>query len=95
MSGYTVCTAVVLIGALPPALALAWFGRPVDRLVGLELTSAVSIVALLLISQVTGQSYELIVPLVLVVMSVAGTLVFTRLLERHPQPSEEASSSGT
>jgi multisubunit Na+/H+ antiporter MnhF subunit len=94
MSGYTVCTAVVLLGALPATLGLSWFGRPVDRLVGLELTSAVSVVALLLISQVTGQSYELIVPLVLVVMSVAGTLVFTRLLERRPQVPEEASSSG-
>lgn len=84
MSGYTVCAAVVMLGALVPALVLACSGRPVNRLIGLELTTAAITVAMLLVSQVTGQSYDLIVPLVLVVLSVTGTLVFTRLLGRPP-----------
>jgi multicomponent Na+:H+ antiporter subunit F len=71
-----------MIGGLAPALSLAASGRPMDRLIGLELTSATAIVAMLLISQITGESYDLIVPLVLVVLSVAGTLVFTRLIGR-------------
>jgi len=80
MTGYEVCTAVVMAGALPAGLLLSAADRSVDRLVGLELVSAASVVALLLLSQVTGESYDLIVPLVLVVLSVAGTLVFTRLV---------------
>lgn len=84
MSGYAVCAVVVMLGALLPALVLTSRGRPADRLVGLELTTASVTVAMLLVSQVTGQSYDLIVPLVLVVLSVTGTLVFTRLLGRPP-----------
>lgn len=80
MTGYEVCTAAVMAGALPAGLLLSATGRAVDRLVGLELVSAASVVALLLVSQVTGESYDLIVPLVLVALSVAGTLVFTRLI---------------
>lgn len=82
MSGYAVCAAVLLIAGLPAALWVSARGRPADRLIGLEITSAVATVAMLLIAQVSNQSYELIVPLVLVVLSVAGTLVFTRLIDR-------------
>lgn len=82
MSGYEVCAAALIIGALPPALFLALKRRPVDQLIGVEMASAVITVAMLLVAQVTGQSYELIVPLVLVVLAAAGTLVFTRLIER-------------
>lgn len=94
MTGYEICTVALVGGALPAALSLSWRGRPVDRLVGLELVSAVSVVALLLISQVTGESYELIVPLVLVPLSAAGTLVFTRLIGgRRPGGEEGADGS--
>jgi multisubunit Na+/H+ antiporter MnhF subunit len=55
----------------------------VDRLVGLELVSVVSVVIMLVLAQVTGQSYYLAVPLVLAPLSVTGTLVFTRLLGRR------------
>lgn len=82
MSGYAICAAALLAGGLLPAMALASKGDAIDRLVGLEIVSAVAVVAMLLIAQVAGESYELIVPLVLVPLSVAGTLVFTRLLER-------------
>lgn len=83
MTGYTVCAAALLIGGLGPALLLAARGHPVDRLVGLELVGGISTVFMLVMSQVTGQSFYLSVPLVLVPLSLAGTLVFTRLLGRR------------
>jgi multisubunit Na+/H+ antiporter MnhF subunit len=41
------------------------------------------VVIMLVLAQVTGQSYYLAVPLVLAPLSVTGTLVFTRLLGRR------------
>lgn len=79
MTGYEVC-ALVLLCALAPALGLASRGAPVDRLVGLEIVGSVVTLAMLVLAQVTRQSYYLSVPLVLVPLSLAGTLVFTRLL---------------
>jgi multisubunit Na+/H+ antiporter MnhF subunit len=79
MSGYTVC-ALVLVAALAPAAWIAARGEAVDRLVGLELVSAVATLFLVVMAQVSHQSYFLAVPLVLVPLSFAGTLVFTRLL---------------
>lgn len=79
MSGYTVC-ALVLVATLAPAAWLASRGEPVERLVGLELVSAVAAMFLVVMAQVSHQSYFLSVPLVLVPLSFAGTLVFTRLL---------------
>jgi multisubunit Na+/H+ antiporter MnhF subunit len=81
VTAYTICLVALLVGALLPALAVAGRGQPEDRLVGLEIVSSVTVVALIVFSQVgPGQSYDLTLPLVLVPLSVAGTLVFTRLL---------------
>lgn len=74
------CAVVLMLGALLPALAMTAVGRSADRLIGLVLVSSVITVIMLLMGQITGQSYELIVPLALVVLSVVGTLVFTRLI---------------
>lgn len=82
MTGFEICAAALMIGGLLPALSLAATGRPVDRLIGVVLTTVVVVVAMMVVSQVIEQSYMLIVPLVLVVLSVVGTLVFTRLLGR-------------
>jgi multisubunit Na+/H+ antiporter MnhF subunit len=71
---------VLMVAGLGPALWLGVRGDAVDRLVGLELGSALTVLVLLLLAQATGQSSLLIVPLVLVLLSFAGTLVFTRLL---------------
>lgn len=84
MNGYTVC-ALVLLVALGPALLLSSRATAIDRLVGLELISSVAAVFMLVVGQVTHQSYFLSVPLVLVPMSFAGTLVFTRLLGRRDE----------
>lgn len=81
MSAYLACVVTLLVGSLVPALVIASRGEPTERLVGLELATAVAVPLLLLLSEVgPGRSYELILPLVLVVLSFAGTLVFTRLL---------------
>jgi multisubunit Na+/H+ antiporter MnhF subunit len=80
VSGYEICAAVLMLGGLLPALILAAMGRSVDRLIGLVLASSVIAVIMLLMGQISGQSYELVVPLVLVALSVVGTLVFTRLI---------------
>ncbi|MCW2726546.1 MAG: hypothetical protein JWN35_3467 [Frankiales bacterium] len=80
MTGYEVCLLVLAVAGLGPALLVSSRGDPLDRLVGLELTSAVALVFTLVLSQVAGQSYYLAVPLVMVPLSFAGTLVFTRLL---------------
>lgn len=89
MSAYTICLIALIAGGLLPSLAIASRGEPTDRLVGLELVSAVIVLALIMFSQVgQGQSYDLILPLVLVVLSFAGTLVFTRLLGRHSREDQ-------
>jgi multisubunit Na+/H+ antiporter MnhF subunit len=89
MSAYTICLIALLIGGLLPTIVLASRGEPSDRLVGMELASGVIVFVLILFSQVApGQSYDLILPLVLVPLSFAGTLVFTRLMGRHPEGEE-------
>lgn len=89
MTAYTVCLLALLVGALLPALVISARGAPAERLIGLELASAVIVLVLVLFSQVPqGQSYDLTLPLVLVPLSFAGTLVFTRLLGRGPGDDE-------
>ncbi|HEY0495717.1 MAG TPA: monovalent cation/H+ antiporter complex subunit F [Kutzneria sp.] len=84
MSGWEIATMALLLGGMVPALALVARGGPVDRLVGLELASVVGTLTLLVAIQGDGQSSYLIVPLVLVLLAFAGTLVYTRLLGPKP-----------
>jgi multisubunit Na+/H+ antiporter MnhF subunit len=88
MTGYTICAAVLLV-ALLPGLILAAYGEADARLVGLELVGSVATAFMLVLAQVTHQSYYLSAPLLLVPLSLAGTLVFTRLLA--PQHDEDES----
>jgi multicomponent Na+:H+ antiporter subunit F len=85
MTGFQICMLVLLAGGLGPALVLSARGRPTNRLIGLELTSAVVTVAFLLFTVISGQSYDLVLPLVLVPLSFAGSLVYTRLLSPPPE----------
>lgn len=80
MNPWLIGAVVLLVGVLGPALWLASRGRPADRLVGLEIGSVAVTLELILYAQAAGQSQYLIVPLVLAVVSFAGTLVYTRLL---------------
>lgn len=85
MTGFEVCVVALLVGGLAPSLVVSARGRPSNRLIGLELANGVVLALFLLFTNVSGFSFELIVPLVLVTVSFAGTLVYTRLLS--PQPS--------
>lgn len=80
MNSYLLAAAVVLFGGMAPAMGLAMRGGPVRRLFGVELLTGTSAVALMLLARGYGQPAYLIVPLVLVPLSFAGTLVYTRLL---------------
>lgn len=84
MSLWLVAGLVLMIAGLGPALYLGARGDVFQRLVGLELASSIAVLALLLLANGFGQSSYLIVPLVLAVLSFAGILVFTRLLEPRP-----------
>jgi multicomponent Na+:H+ antiporter subunit F len=73
--------AIVLLSVgLPAAGWLAARDGPLDRLVGVEMGNVIVTLELILFSQAVGQSSYLIVPLVLAVVSFAGTLVYARLL---------------
>jgi multisubunit Na+/H+ antiporter MnhF subunit len=80
MSAWLLGSIVLLLGGLVPAGWMAARGTPTDRLVGLEMGSTVTALELMLFSQAEGESQYLIVPLVLVLLSFAGTLVYARLL---------------
>jgi multisubunit Na+/H+ antiporter MnhF subunit len=71
---------VLMLGALGLAMYLGLRDAPLDRLVGLQLAGALLVAVLLLLSHGFNQSSYLTVPLVLVVLSFAGVLVFLRLL---------------
>jgi multisubunit Na+/H+ antiporter MnhF subunit len=75
---------VLMIGGMIPALVLLGRGDSAARLIGLQLLASITVLELLLLSQGFGQPQYLVVPLVLVVLSFAGTLVFTRLLGKRP-----------
>ncbi|WP_063043067.1 MULTISPECIES: monovalent cation/H+ antiporter complex subunit F [Nocardia] len=77
---WLLASGVLLVGGIGPALLLSARGTAAHRLVGLQLVSSLLIVVLILLSLGLGRPDYLIVPLVLVLLSFAGTLVFTRLL---------------
>lgn len=80
MSGYAVLALVLLVGGLGPVLAMGAIGHSFKRLIALEMGSSIGALFMLIFVEVSGVSSELILPLVLVPLSVAGALVFTRLL---------------
>lgn len=80
MSGYAILALALLIGGLGPVLAMGAIGHSFNRLVALEMGSSIGAIFMLIFVQVSNQSSELILPLVLVPLSLAGTLVFTRLI---------------
>ena len=80
MSAWLLGSIVLLLGGLVPAGWMAARGTAVDRLVGLEMGGTVTALELLLFAQAENESQYLIVPLVLVLLSFAGTMVYVRLL---------------
>lgn len=84
MTLWLLAAVVLLVGGTGPALLLSCRGDAVERLVGLELAGAIGVLVMLVLAHAVGESGYLIVPLILAVLSVAGTLVFTRLLGPRP-----------
>lgn len=83
MTGYELCIVILLIGGLGPVVLIGTRGEATGRLVALEMGSTIVTLLFLIFVQVSGQSSELILPLVLVPLSFAGALVFTRLLAQQ------------
>lgn len=80
MNVWWLASVIMLCGGLAPACLLGCRESAADRLVGLSLAGGITVFIMLTLTQVYGQSAYLIVPLVLAVLSVAGVLVYTRLL---------------
>lgn len=85
MSGpwWDVAATVLLICGPVPGLYLAARGTPTARLVGLQLAGVTAVMILMALALADGQSSYLIVPLVLAILLVTGTLVFTRVVRQH------------
>lgn len=81
----------LLIVGVAPGLLLCARGTAVSRLIGLELLGVSAMMAMVALSVAVNQSSYLIVPLVLAVLTVTGTLVYTRLLT--PETSTPGSST--
>jgi multisubunit Na+/H+ antiporter MnhF subunit len=80
MTPWLVFAGVLVVAGLCPALVVGARDKALYRLTGLQLAGPVTVLVLIAISAAVGQSSYLIVPLALVLLSYAGTLVFTRLL---------------
>jgi multisubunit Na+/H+ antiporter MnhF subunit len=79
VTAWLVVTGVLLVAGLGAALLVGGRGDAVQRLVGLQFAGATAALALVALTVLAGQPGYLVVPLVLVLLSFAGTLVFTRL----------------
>lgn len=84
MNSWLAAAALLLVCGLGPALLIGSRGDAVSRLIGLELAAPVTVFFLMAFAAGVDQPSYLIVPLVLAVLNVVGTLVFTRLLGPRP-----------
>ncbi len=75
--------AAAVSAALLPCAHMSLHGSPERRLVGLEMTSIVVILAMILFTIGFGRSPFIDLPLALAIMSFGGGLVFARFLEKH------------
>jgi multicomponent Na+:H+ antiporter subunit F len=74
---------VLLVAGLGTSLYLGARGDAPARLLGVQLAGTAAVLLFIALSVVAAQPSYLIVPLVLALLSYAGTLVFTRLLARR------------
>ena len=80
MNAWLVASAVLLTLGLPPCLWLVCRRTPQQRLTGVNLAATMCSALLLLLAEGFNRSSYVDVPLVLVALAPAGTLVFTRFL---------------
>ena len=72
---------IVLIGLLPCCF-VAFRGSPIERLIGLELGSVLTALALLLLAQGFDRDVYFDLALVFAALSFAGNLAYIRFFER-------------
>ena len=80
VNAWLVFAGALLVAGLIPALVIGTRGKGTLRLVGLQFGSAVTVLLLVALCASPGATSYLVVPLALVLLSFAGTLVYTRLL---------------
>lgn len=76
-------TGAVVSATLVPCADMCLRGSPERRLVGLEMTSLIVTIALVLFTIGFGRIPFIDLPLALAIMSFGGGLVFARFLEKH------------
>ena len=76
-------TGAIVCATLIPCADMCLRGSPERRLVGLEMTSLIVTIALVLFTIGFGRIPFIDLPLALAVMSFGGGLVFARFLEKH------------
>ncbi|MBO0866016.1 MAG: hypothetical protein J2P16_13180 [Mycobacterium sp.] len=84
MNAGEIAALLLLLGVFPPAILMASRGQPHARLVGLEFASIAAIMTLMVLAIAWQRNSGLIVPLVLALVALPSTLVFTRLLVGKP-----------
>lgn len=77
LAGVTVCATLV------PCADMCLRGSPERRLVGLEMTSVIITLAMVLFTVGMDRIPFIDLPLALAIMSFGGGLVFVRFLEKH------------
>jgi multicomponent Na+:H+ antiporter subunit F len=73
---------VLVVAAVGPCLVAVCRGTPGQRLVALQATSVISTVVLVLLAVGQDRPAYLDVPLILALVSLAGSLVFARFFGR-------------
>lgn len=74
--------AVVLLGAYVPAGVVCLRGAPMDRLVGFQMASTLTLALLLVLAQATHRSGFVDLALAYAVLSLPAGLALARLMER-------------
>lgn len=72
-----------LLVALMPCGVLCARGSTMDRLVGLQLATTLTTLLLMVMARVYERAIYFDLALVLAVLSLPGSLLFARVLERH------------
>ena len=75
--------AIAVAATLVPCAVVTLRGAPEGRLVGLEMTSMVLTIALVMLTIGFGRQPFIDLPLVLAVLSFGSGIVFARFLEKH------------
>lgn len=74
---------IAVSAALVPCAAMCLHGSPERRLVGVEMTSILVILIMMLFTVGFGRPAFIDLPLALAILSFGGGLIFARFLEKH------------